>query len=92
MNAFWKVPVTIAMESFTILLLSSLITIKYPNWNSKGQIIETVIAYCVFLVALFCLLVFPYIMYANKEQIIDYKSTHLHKFAPFYEELDRKNT
>ena len=92
MNAYWKVPVTLAMESFTILLLSSLITIKYPNWNSKGQIIETVIAYCVFSVAMLCLVIFPYIIYENREHIIDSKSTHLHKFAPFYEELDRKNT
>ena len=34
--AFWNIPVTIATEGFTILILSSLITIKYPNWNSKG--------------------------------------------------------
>ncbi len=80
------------MESFTILLLSSLITIKYPNWDSKGQIIETVIAYCVFLVSLFCLVMFPCIMYANREEIIEAKSTHLRKFTPLYEKLDRKNT
>jgi hypothetical protein len=92
MNAYWNLPVTMAIESFTILLLSSLITIKYPNWNSKGQIIETIIAYCVFLVAILCLLIFPYIMFANRKQIIDLKSTHLQKFAPFYEELDHKNT
>jgi hypothetical protein len=46
-------------------------TIKYPNWNSKGQIIETSLAYMVFLVSLVCLVVFPLIMHINREQIID---------------------
>ena len=46
-------------------------TIKYPNWNSKGQIIETSLAYIVFFVSLVCLVVFPLIMHINREQIID---------------------
>ena len=74
-----------------ILVLSSLLTIKYPNWNSKGQIIETSLAYMVFFVSLVCLVVFPLIMHINREQIIDKKSTHLHRFEPLYEEMDRRN-
>ena len=79
------------MESFTILLLSSLITIKYPNWNSKGQIIETSLAYFMLLVCLVCLLAFPIVMRANRNQIIDKRSTHLKHYAPLYEMMNREN-
>ena len=79
------------MESFTILLLSSLITIKYPNWNSKGQIIETSLAYFTLLVCLVCLLAFPIVMRANRNQILDKRSLHLKRFSPLYEMMNHKN-
>jgi hypothetical protein len=79
------------MESFTILLLSSLITIKYPNWNSKGQIIETSLAYFMLLVCLVCLLAFPIVMRANRNQILDKRSPHLKRFSPLYEMMNHKN-
>lgn len=44
-KAFWNIPIMIVMESYMIVALASLITIRYPNWSSTGQIVDTVLAY-----------------------------------------------
>jgi uncharacterized membrane protein len=90
-KAFWNIPITIVMESYMIVALSSLITIRYPNWSSTGQIVDTVLAYVLCVGSVVCLVLFPLIMHVNRENIVDKRSTHLKQFEPLYEELDREN-
>lgn len=79
------------MESYMIVALSSLITIRYPNWSSTGQIIDTVLAYVLLVGSVVCLVLFPLIMHFNRDNILDKRSTHLKQFEPLYEEMDRQN-
>jgi hypothetical protein len=43
--AFWNFPTQTFMETFMMIALCSMLTIKYPNWLSYGQKIDTVLAY-----------------------------------------------
>ena len=44
-HAFWVVPIQTLMESSMIIALSSLLVLQHPNWESKGQKLDTVIGY-----------------------------------------------
>jgi hypothetical protein len=51
--AFWNIPASTFLETFMMVALCSALVIQYPNWESLGQKIDTVLAYMLgFLVLL----------------------------------------
>ena len=65
-KAFWTVPTGIVLEGFMIVQLASLLTITYPNWQSTGQKIDTILAYFFGVLSILFMLLFPLLMYCNR--------------------------
>ena len=71
--AFWNFPTQTFMETFMMVALCSALVIKYPNWESLGQKIDTTIAYifgCLSLV-LFVGLTILMLLESKRQQKVD---------------------
>ena len=88
------------METFMMIALCSLLTIKYPNWVSLGQKIDTIIAHTMALIISGFLVGSTIFMVveSKRQQEIDLEeeepketSVIKQKFKPLFEELDIKN-
>jgi len=86
-TAFWGTPTTIFLESFMMVVLASLLTIKYPNWSSRGQEIDTIVAHFLLLVFLCLMVLLPVLMAVNHKTILEPWNKHSKQFAPLYAEL-----
>lgn len=70
-----------------MVALASLLTIKYPNWESKGQTIDTAAAHILLVVFLLLMVLLPVLMAVNNKTILEPWNKHSKQFAPLYAEL-----
>jgi len=91
-QAYWQFPLTLFLESYTVLAFACLLAIKYPNWASAGQTLETVLSYILIVLIIVLTALLPIIMMLHKDEVQTFpKSKHLWRFEPLYDELDLAN-
>lgn len=90
-QAFWKLPLTIFLEGYQVIALACLLAIKFPNTGSKGQMIETVLAYFFLVILIVLTILLPLTIHFNKQDVRIKKSKHHWRFKPLYEEMDLQN-
>ena len=64
-QAFWNTPIQVIIESYSMLSLSSLMTVHNPHWDFFGQKIDIIMAYIGVVITILSPVVILYLMIKN---------------------------
>lgn len=62
---FWNMPIRVILSSYSILSLSSLMKLQYPQWKLPGPAIDTILSYIGVAVTVFFPPIVIYLMVRN---------------------------